>query len=284
MTDIQEQVRRAAGTGAVVIPWREATLPGIQLFWLETKTASGKTDGRGIAVVDGKLPWLERDKAMDAVVAAGVTDATTLARAAIQLLLNRGTLLVKPDDSPAQLTPAYKAVITPPTATTDALEFWYFAGRGGTLKVRVDRKGWRPTQTPIDSIVQAKQDPIDLAKGWLADASLSVNQWGIDKLIASCSDPRAPSLLAETLSTNPRSATRAAAAGALAKCKAAGAVSALGAALANDAEAAVRKAAVEALGTLADAAARPALEKAAKGDADANVRSYAEWALTKLKP
>ena len=26
MTDTQEQVRRAAGTGAVVIPWREATL------------------------------------------------------------------------------------------------------------------------------------------------------------------------------------------------------------------------------------------------------------------
>lgn len=267
----------------MVIPWREAALPGIELFWLETRTAAGKTDGRGIAVVDGKLPWLEHDKAMAAVVAAGVTDPATLARAAIELLLSRGTLLVKPEDSPAQLTPAYKAVITPPAATADALDFWYFAGRPGTLKVHVDRKTWQFRQTPIDAAVQAARDPIDLAREWLADPGLAVNQWGIDKLVAACKDPRAPALLAETLASNPRAPTRAAAAGGLARCKSSGAVAVLVSALVNDADVAVRKAAVEALGALADPAARPALEKAAKDDADANVRSYAEWALGKLK-
>ena len=282
-SDTQERVRRAAGAGATVIPWREALLPGIELFWLETKTASGKTDGRGIAVVDGKLPWLEGKKAMAAVVDAGVKDAPTLARAAIQLLLGRGTLLEKPGDSSAPLSAAQKAAITPPVLTANALEFWYFGGRAGTLKVHVDLATWTFQQTPLDAVVQAGQDPIDLAKKWLADPGLATNQQGIDKLVATCTDPRAPAVLFDALANNPRPPTRARAAAALTKCTPQGAVAALAAALGNDADASVRKAAIEALGTLADPTARPALEKAAKSDADTDVRSYAQWALGKLK-
>lgn len=282
-TDTQERVRRAGGAGAAVIPWREVALPKIELFWLETRTASGKADGRGIAVVEGKLPWLEGDKAM-AAVAARTKDAATLARAAIVLLLDRGTLLEKPDDSPSPLPPAHRAVITPPVLTAAALEFWYFAGRPGTVKVHVDLATWKLRQTSIGSVAQAGQDPIELAKQQLADAGLTVNQWGIDKLVAACADPRAAAVLVDALATNPRAPTRARAAAALTKCKPAGAVAALSAALRKDADAGVRKAAVEALGTLADPAARPALEHAAKADADTDVRSYAQWALGKLKP
>lgn len=279
----QERVQRAAGSGAVVIPWRDVALPDVELFWLETRTASGKADGRGIAVVDGKLPWLEGGKAMAAVVAAGAKDAPTLASAAIVVLLGRGTLLRKPDDGPAPLSPAQRAVITPPVSTAHALEFWYFAGRGGTLKVRVDRATWAFKQTSLDAVVQASQDPIELARKWLADTGLTTNQWGIDKLVASCADPRAPAVLLDALARNPRAPTRARAAAALLKCTPPGAVAALVAALDSDADAGVRKAAVEALGTLADPAARPAIEKAARSDPDGDVRSYAQWALGKLK-
>ena len=281
--DTQERVQRAAGAGAAVIPWPGVAVPGVELFWLETKTTSGKSNGRGIAVVHGKLPWLEGGKAMSAVIAAGGKDAATLARAAIVLLLSRGKLIEKLDDGPAQLTPAQKAVITAPTLTSDALVFWYFAGRSGTLKVHVDPVTWTFKQTSLDAVVQAGQDPIDLAKTWLADTGLTTNQWGIDKLVATCADPRAPAALLDTLANNPRAPTRARAAAALIKCTPAGTVAALVAALSNDADASVRKAAVESLGTLADPTARPALEKAAKGDADTDVRSYAQWALGKLK-
>ena len=282
-TDTQDRVRRAAGAGAAVIPWREVSLPKLELFWLETRTAAGKVDGRGIAVVGGKLPWLEGARAM-AAVAAATNDAATLARAAIVLLLDRGTLLAKPDDSPSPLAPAHRAVITPPVSTATALEFWYFAGRSGTVKVHVDLATWKLRQTPIAAVVQAGQDPIELARQQLADPGLTVNQWGIDKLVAACADPRAAAVLLDALATNPRAPTRARAAAALTRCKAAGAVAALGAALRKDADVGVRKAAVEALGTLADPAARPALEQAAKADADTEVRSYAQWALGKLKP
>lgn len=282
-SDTQDRVRRAAGAGAAVIPWLDVAVPGVELFWLETKTASGKDDGRGIAVVGGKLPWLEGGKAMSAVAAAAGKDARALASAALVLLLSRGTLLVKPDDSPAQLAPAQKAAITPPSLTADALEFWYFAGRSGTLKVHVDLATWTFKQTTLDAVVQASQDPIDLAKKWLADTGLTTNQWGIDKLVAVCTDPRAPAVLFDALANNPRAPTRARAAAALTRCTPAGAVAALATALGKDADPAVRKAAVESLGTLADPAARPALEKAAASDADTDVRSYAQWALGKLK-
>jgi len=282
-TDTQDRVQRAAGAGAAVIPLREVSLPKLELFWLSTRIPSDKDSGRGIAVVDGKLPWLEGAKAME-VVFARTKDAAILARAAIVLLLSRGTLLVKPDDSPSPLTPAQRAVITPPVLTATALEFWYFAGRPGTFKVHVDLATWHVRKTPLQAQVQAGQDPVELARQQLADPGLAVNQGGIDKLATLCAEPRAMAVLVDALATNPRAPTRARAAAALAKCKPAGAVPALSAALRKDAEVAVRKAAVEALGTLADPAARPALEHAAKADADTDVRSYAQWALGKLKP
>ena len=282
-TDTQERVQRAAGAGASVIPWRGVSLPKIELFWLSTRTPSDKDSGRGIAVVDGKLPWLEGTKAMEAV-AARTKDAATLASAAIVLLLGRGTLLATPDDSPSPLSPAQRAVITPPVVTATALELWYFAGRPGTFKVHIDLATWQVRKTPLEAVVQAGQDPVELARRQLADPGLAVNQAGIDKLATLCAEPRAMAVLADALATNPRAPTRARAAAALARCKPAGAVAALAAALGKDADVAVRKAAVEALGTLADPAARPALEHAAKADADTDVRSYAQWALGKLKP
>lgn len=282
-TKTQEQVQRAAGAGASVIPWREVSLPNLELFWLSTRTASDKPDGRGIAVVDGKLPWLEGGKAMEAV-AARTKDPAILASAAIVLLMSRGTLLVKADDHPSPLTPAQRAVIAPPALTAAGLDFWYFAGRPGTFRVHVDPATWQVRKTPLAAVVEAGQDPVDVAKRLLADPGLAANQGAIDKLATLCTDARAMAVLVDALATNPRPPTRARAAGALAKCKPAGAVAALAAALGKDADVAVRKAAVEALGTLADAAARPALEAAAKSDADADVRSYAQWALGKLKP
>jgi hypothetical protein len=285
--DTMNRVKKAAGRDAEVAPWRDVALPNIELFWLVTRTASGKPDGRGIAVVGGQLPWLEGDKAMAAVVAAGVSDAPTLARAACFLLLQRAKLIEKPEDHPPPpLTPAQRAAITPPVKTGNVLEFWYFAGRPGTLKARVDLATWKTTSTPLGTVVQAGQDAIELAKSWLADSSEARNKMGIDKLVAECADARAPAALLEALKSNPRAPTRALAAVALAKCKHASGVAALAEALIDalgkDADVGVRKAAIEALGTLADPTARPALEKAAKDDADANVRSYAEWALSKL--
>jgi hypothetical protein len=281
-SDTMNRVKQAAGADAEVVPWREAVVPDVELFWLVTRTASGKSNGRGIAVVGGKLPWLEGDAAMAAVVAAGVDDAPTLARAAILVLLGRGKLLEKPEDHTAPLTPAQKAAITPPVKTGNTLEFWYFAGRPGTLKVRVDLATWKTSTTPLDAVVQAGQDPVALGKSWLADPGDARNRMGIDKLVAACADPRAGDALVEALKTHAKASTRAMAAAALTKCKPASGVSALAEALGKDGDVAVRKAAVEALGKLADPTARPALEKAAKSDASADVRSYAEWALSKL--
>lgn len=281
-SDTMERVQQAAGPGAEVVPWREAALPNIELFWLNTETASGKPNGRGIAVVDGQLPWLEGSDAMAAVVAAGVSDAPTLARVAILVLLGRGKLLAQPEDHTAPLTPAQKAAITPPAKTGNVLELWYFAGRPGTLKVRVDLTTWKTTTTPLDAVVQAGQDPIELARTWLQDPGDAVNKRGIDGLVAACADPRAPAALIDALKTHAKASTRAMAAAALARCKHASGVAALAEVLAKDGDVGVRKAAVEALGMLADPAARPALEKAAKGDPDADVRGYAAWALGKL--
>ena len=281
--DIQERVRRAAGAGWLVIPQPQVPVPNIELFWLETKGPAGKVSGKGIAVQDGKLPWLEGAPAM-AAVAAATKDPAALARAAIILLLGRGKLLEKPDDSPGPLPPAHRAVITPPALTATTLELWYFAGRPGTLKVQIDLATWQVRKTSLQAVVQAGQDPIELAKSQLADPGLAVNQAAIDRLVAACADPRAAAVLADALASNPRAPTRARAAAALARCKSAGSVPALSAALRKDADTAVRKAAVEALGTLADPAARPALEAAVKSDSDADVRSYAQWALGKLKP
>jgi hypothetical protein len=285
--DTMKRVKQAAGGEAEVAPARDVAVPNIELFWLVTRTSSGKPDGRGIAVVGGQLPWLEGEKAMEAVVAAGVSDAPTLARAACFLLLQRAKLIEKPEDHPPPpLTPAQRAAITPPTRAGNVLEFWYFAGRSGTLKARVDLGTWKTTSMRLGTAVEAGQDAIELAKSWLADAGEARNKMGIDKLVAECADARAPAALAEALKSHARASTRALAAVALSKCKHASGVGllpeALIDALGKDSDATVRKAAIEALGALADPAARPALEKAAKGDADANVRSYAEWALGKL--
>jgi hypothetical protein len=281
--DTMKRVKQAAGREAEVAPARDVAVPNIELYWLVTRTSSGKPDGRGIAVVGGQLPWLEGEKAMEAVVAAGVSDASTLARAACFLLLQRAKLIEKPEDHPPPpLTPAQKAAITPPARTGNVLEFWYFAGRSGTLKARVDLDTWKTTSMHLGTAVEAGQDPIELAKSWLADASEARNKMGIDKLVAECADPRAPAALVETLKSHAKASTRALAAGALSKCKHANGVAALSEVLSKDSDAGVRKAAIEALGALADPAARPALEKAARDDADANVRSYAEWALGKL--
>jgi HEAT repeats len=281
--DTMKRVKQAAGGDAEVAPARDVAVPNIELYWLVTRTSSGKPDGRGIAVVGGQLPWLEGEKAMEAVVVAGVSDASTLARAACFLLLQRAKLIEKPEDHPPPpLTPAQRAAITPPAKTGNVLEFWYFAGRSGTLKARVDLGTWKATSMHIGTAVEAGQDPIELAKSWLADSGDARNKMGIDKLVAECADARAPAALVETLKSHAKASTRALAAVALSKCKHASGVGALGDALGKDADAGVRKAAIEALGALADPAARPALEKAARDDADANVRSYAEWALGKL--
>jgi hypothetical protein len=281
--DTIKRVKQAAGGEAEVAPARDIAVPNIELFWLVTRTASGKPDGRGIAVVGGQLPWLEGPKAMEAIVAAGVSDAPTLARAACFLLLQRAKLIEKPEDHPPPpLPPPQKAAITPPTRTGDVLEFWYFGGRSGTLKARVDLATWKTTSMHIGTAVEAGQDSIELAKSWLADPGEARNKMGIDKLVAECADARAPAALVETLNSHAKASTRALAALALSKCKHAGGVAALSEALGKDSDAGVRKAAIEALGVLADPSARPALEKAARDDADANVRSYAEWALGKL--
>jgi hypothetical protein len=275
----QERVKRAAGSGATVIPWREATIPKLELFYLSSRTPAGKTSGRGIAVVDGQLPWLEGERAMEAVVAAGVADAPTLARAVILLLLDRGQLLEKPEDRRPPLAGAEKEVFAPPERRDGRLEFFYFAGRPGVLKVQVELATWKTTTTHIGQLIQARADPIDLAKAWLKDSGEHFQARGVDALVAHCTDPRAPALLLETLAAHPKASTRALAAGALARCRAPSAVAALATALAGEKAVEVRKAAVEALGLLADPAARPALEQAAKDDPDANVRAWAESTL-----
>lgn len=276
------EVKQAAGAGAEVSPWTEAALPDIELFWVAGKTAAGKPSGRGVAVVGGKLPWLERDQAMAAIAAAGVSDAATLARAAIFLLLGRGELIEKPADWKGAISPAQRAALTPPSKTADALEFCYFAGRPGVLKVKLDLKTWKATTASIDSVAQAGQDPIDLAASWLADSGEARNKMGVDKLVASCSDARAPAALLTAARSHPKASTRALAAAGLATCKHVASAPALAAALATEQDVAVRKALVQALGTLADPQTRPTLEKLAKDDGNAEVRSYAEWALGKL--
>lgn len=281
-TDTMAQVKQAAGAGAEVSQFSEATLPDIELFWVSKKTAAGKLEGRGVAVVSGKLPWLEGDKAMAAIVSAGVSDAPTLARAVIFLLLGRGELIVAPADWKGAISPAQRAALTPPTKTADALEFCYFAGRPGILKVRADLKTWKTASTSIDSIAQAAQDPIELATSWLADPGEARNKQGVDKLVATCTDPRAPAALLTAVKSHPKAQTRALAAGGLATCKHTASAAALAATLGTETDVGVRKALVQALGTLADPATRPALEKVAKDDGNAEVRSYAEWALGKL--
>jgi hypothetical protein len=281
-TDTMARVKQAAGAGAEVSPWSQAALPDIELFWVSSKTPAGKLDGRGVAVVAGKLPWLEGDKAMAAIAAAGISDAPTLARAVIFLLLGRGELIEKGTDFKGSISPAQRAAITPPIKTADTLEFCYFAGRPGVLKVRADVKTWNTTSTSIDSVAQAGQDPIELATAWLTDPGEARNKMGIDKLVASCTDPRAPAALLTTVQSHPKASTRALAAGGLATCKHTVSAPALAAALSMERDVAARKALVQALGSLAVATTRPALEKVAKDDGDAEVRSYAEWALGKL--
>jgi hypothetical protein len=276
------EVKQAAGAGAEVSPGPEAALPEIELFWVSSKTAAGKLSGRGVAVVGGKLPWLEGDKAMAAIAAAGVSDAVSLARAAVFLLLGRGELIEQPADWKGTVSPAQRAALTPPQKTADALELCFFAGRPGVLKARIDLKTWKATTTSIDAVVQAGQDPIDLAASWLADSGEARNKMGVDKLVASCADPRAPAALLTAVRSHPKASTRALAAGGLATCKHLASASPLAAQLATESDVAVRKALVQALGTLADPATRPALEKLAKDDGNAEVRSYAEWALGKL--
>lgn len=304
--DILHQVQQAAGRGAQVAPWRDGALPGIELFWLVTRSASGQPEGRGIVVAGGRLPWLEGRQAMAAVVAAGVSDALTLARAACFLLLARARLVARLADLPPPWTPEQQAAITPPARTGNALAFWYLAGRPGTLQARMDVASWKWSAWPLASVSQAAQDPIALGRSWLVDAGEAWNELGIEKLVAEAASARARAALVDALAFNPRSTTRAMAALALARCAQApgmaappeGAsdalpkappeamidalIDALIDAMGKDAEPGVRSAAIEALTTLAHPSARPALERAARDDQDAGVRSHAVSALGKL--
>lgn len=282
--DTMDLVKKAAGAGANVAPFLDMVIPHVELYYLVTRTASGKSNGRGIAVVNGKLPWLEGSKAMTAVVAAGVHEAPALARTAAFLLLDRGKLLERAGDLAAPLPPAQAAAITPPVKQGNTLEFWYFAGRPGVLRVKLDLSTWTWTTTDLDTIVQSGQDPVNLALTWIADPGEARNKMGIDRLVAACANPRAPEAILQTLKTHANGGTRALAAAALATCRPPAAISALTDALAKDGDVRVRKAAIESLGSIGDPAARTALEIAARSDADTDARAYAEWALGKLPP
>lgn len=260
--EILQRVKESAGPDAEVTPWHEASLPSIELFRVVTGIAAGEPERRNIAVLGGRLPWLEGAQAMDAVRASGAADAHALAHAACFLLLDRARLIARPEASHRPLTPAEQAVITPPVEAGNLLEFWCFAGVAqGTLHVRIDFATWRPMTVPLDIVVKARQAPSERAGGGPAE--------GVGALI-------------ERLKAGADASSRALAAIKLSVSNHASAVAALAEALAGDADASVRKAVIKALVTVAHPVVRPALEKAARDDPDTEVRSYADWLLGML--
>jgi hypothetical protein len=284
-----ERVRQWAGPGNTVTSVSDITVDGLELFWIAESTpgAHDLTRGRGVAVPAGAQSWLAGKDAMRAALDRGVTDPALLAHLSMLLLEHGGAPIVDIGELPdhAQAS-ARQAGVHAPRMQGNALEYWSYYRRTTQpelMRSRLDLGTLEVESKSARELAMEASDPIDLARSWLASPDEHTRRRGIEQLVAHCGDPRAPRMLAETLTGHAQAKTRAEAAKMLAKCHDGGSVAALVRALDGDGDAEVRQWAASTLGALGGPAARAALEKAKAGDQDENVRLMAQMALAKLK-
>jgi len=275
-----ERLQAWAGPDLGINPWHDAKVAGVELYY-----AANTVEFRGVAVVVGPpappfAPLVGAD-GFRACVAHGASDPAQLASLAL-LFFAAGGKPVVDGTAARQEAPEVQRLVRAPAIDHGILEFWGLDQRGELLvRNRLDLSSLHFESQAGQSIVAAKQNPIDVAIQQLAGTSSLMYEGAIDMLVAACKDPRAAKVLDDVIAKHKNAEARRLAAFQSATCHGPNTVAVLIAALENDPEAPVRKQAADALGKLAAKPARAALERA-QHDPDADVAGAAGRALKKL--
>ena len=109
-----------AGARNQVIPYREVTVPGYELFWVNSLASYGPPAGFGVAVPVDEQNFLEGKGALRALLQRGVDDPMDMARLCLMFLERGG------DPLPGARTDDYHRYgVSAPQVEDRVLSFWY---------------------------------------------------------------------------------------------------------------------------------------------------------------
>lgn len=270
-----------AGSGATVVEWSEVHEPGFRFF------AIGRGQFSRLVALEGdRWPPLEGSAVLHAVVEHGARNPVQLARLALKLSADNGTLVTDAKRDMAGVPPAEAALAAAPKLDMQTLTYFYRSSRTRNLsRSRLDLATANvetETVTQLVAAVAGADAALEQARKELFSDSTALQMAAVDKLVSMAGDERVAAMLIDAVQHHASPIARGAAATGLGRVGTKAAVPGLSAVVRSDPDSTVRAASAEALGKIGVPAARAALQDAS-ADADVDVREAAIRALKRLR-